>query len=98
MASLGAAIRNARGLPYAVIALAAFALLMPAILGPPMFHESFWIDVVWSDQFTALLKDGTLYPRWLPSSYDGLGAPIFYFYPPLAFYVTGFFGLTGLET
>jgi hypothetical protein len=39
-----------------------------------------------------------LYPRWLPQSHGGLGSPVFYFYPPLAFYVSGAAGLLGLST
>ena len=63
-----------------------------------MMHDSFWIDWVWADQFTALLRHGTLYPRWLPSSHGGLGSPVFYYYPPLAFYISGLLGLLGLST
>lgn len=63
-----------------------------------MMHDSFWIDWVWADQFTALLRHGTIYPRWLPLSHGGLGSPVFYYYPPLAFYVSGLFGLLGLST
>jgi hypothetical protein len=34
-----------------------------------------------------------LYPRWLPLANGGAGSPAFYFYPPLAFYVSGLLGL-----
>ena len=83
---------------WGVIALAVSVMMLPAILGPMMLHDSFWIDYVWASQFTALLGDGVLYPRWLPWSHDGLGSPVFYYYPPLAFYITGAFGLAGLST
>lgn len=82
----------------AAIALAVCAIMLPTAFRPNMLHDSFWIDQVWASQFTALLRDGTLYPRWLPLSHDGLGSPVFYYYPPLAFYLTGFFGLAGLST
>ena len=82
----------------AVIVLAVAVMMTPAVIGPMMLHDSFWIDYVWADQFTALLRKGELYPRWLPWSHDGLGSPVFYYYPPLAFYVTGAFGLAGLST
>jgi uncharacterized membrane protein len=72
-------------------------LVLPAAL-VPRAHDSFWIDWVWADQFTAELRRGNLYPRWLPRSHAGLGSPVFYYYPPLAFYVSGFFGLAGLST
>ena len=82
----------------AVIALAVSALMLPALFRPMMMHDSFWIDHVWASQFTALLGEGVLYPRWLPWSHQGLGSPVFYYYPPLAFYVSGLFGLLGLST
>jgi hypothetical protein len=84
--------------PYSAISVVALLLTLPAIFAPIMTHDSFWIDFVWADQFTALLREGQIYPRWLPQSHDGLGAPIFYFYPPLAFYLTGVLGLGGLST
>lgn len=84
---------------HAVLIVGMACLLMiPALLSPPMTHDSFWIDWVWADQFTAELANGNLYPRWLPKSHNGLGSPVFYYYPPLAFYVTGIFGLAGLST
>lgn len=83
-----------------VIAIAALAaiLTIPAFATPPMTHDSFWIDWVWADQFTAELERGDLYPRWLPQSHGGLGSPVFYFYPPLGFYLGALFGLAGLPT
>lgn len=83
------------GFAYGWLALLTAALLLPALLSPPLLHDSFKIDIVWTDQFTAELARGNLLPRWLPESHDGLGSPVFYFYPPLAFYVAGFFGLAG---
>jgi hypothetical protein len=82
---------------FAVLGVATL-LLLPAIFRSPMTHDSFWIDWVWADQFNSELAHGNLYPRWLPFSNGGRGSPTFYFYPPLAFYVSGFFGLLGLST
>lgn len=45
----------------------------------------------WSWQFNAALKEGIIYPRWLPLSFWGYGAPTFVLYPPLAFYMVAFF-------
>lgn len=81
----------------AIIGLA-LLLTAPTILSPPMTHDSFWIDWVWADQFTSELAKWNLYPRWLPQSHGGLGSPVFYYYPPLAFYLIGLFGLCGLST
>lgn len=74
----------------------ALLLTLPAILGPVRLNDSFWIDWVWLDQFAHELGRGVLYPRWLPLSHDGLGSPVFYYYPPLAFYVGAPFVLAGM--
>ena len=83
---------------YPVLLALAVALVMPTYLGHPLLHDSFAINWVWADQFTAELARGNFYPRWLPLSNGGLGAPVFYYYPPLAFHVAGIFGLLGLST
>lgn len=83
---------------YALFAAAAAVLLAPSLLAPAMLHDSFGISWVWADQFTAELARGNLYPRWLPLSNSGLGSPVFYYYPPLAFYLTAALGLLGLST
>lgn len=74
----------------------ALLLTLPAILGPVRLNDSFWIDWVWLDQFAHELGRGVLYPRWLPLSHDGLGSPVFYYYPPLAFCVGAPFVLAGM--
>ena len=81
----------------AIFALSAF-LTLPAATGPMRLNESFWIDWVWLDQFAKQLGQGILYPRWLPLSHGGLGSPVFYYYPPLAFYLGSIFVLAGLST
>jgi hypothetical protein len=83
---------------HALFAALAVLFVLPAVFAPAMTHDSFWIDVSWSQQFTALLREGNLYPRWLPWSYGGLGSPAFYYYAPLSFYLAGLFGLIGLPT
>jgi hypothetical protein len=80
----------------AAIVGVAFLLSLPAILGPVRLNDSFWIDWVWLDQFASELGRGVLYPRWLPLSHHGLGSPVFYYYPPLAFYLGSGFALGGL--
>lgn len=80
------------------ITAVALLLMVPAVFSSPMTHDSFWITWVWADQFIDELASGNLYPRWLPNSHGGLGSPVFFYYPPLAFYLTGLFGLAGLAT
>lgn len=79
------------------IVIAAILLTLPIALGPMRTNDSFWIDWVWVDQFARQLGGGELYPRWLAQSHAGLGSPVFYYYPPLAFYLTAPFVWTGLS-
>ena len=81
-----------------VLAIAVFALLLtlPAMLSPLKLHDSFWIDWVWTDQFGDQLRQGNVYPRWLPASHGGLGSPVFYYYPPLSFYPAGLLAALGM--
>ncbi len=44
--------------PYLVIAALTLALTIPAMISRPMVHDSFWIDFVWADQFTAEIRRG----------------------------------------
>lgn len=83
-------------MPWLAIAGFALLLILPAMLSPLKLHDSFWIDWVWTDQFGDQLRQGNFYPRWLPASHDGLGAPVFYYYPPLSFYPAGLLAAFGL--
>ena len=85
-------------LPYAAIISLAALLVSPAALGPTRLNDSYWIDWVWLDQFARELGRGLLYPRWLPLSHNGLGSPVFYYYPPLAFYLGSIFVGLGFST
>src|SRR6476659_2050022 len=41
--------------------------------------------------FVTQLWQGDLYPRWCMDANAGLGAPVFIFYYPLAYYITSLF-------
>ncbi|MES2902694.1 MAG: hypothetical protein V4696_00770 [Pseudomonadota bacterium] len=81
-----------------VFLCAALALAAPVIIAGPLTHGSFWIDYVWAKQFTEQIASGVPYPRWLPDSFAGQGAPVFYFYAPLSFFMVAVFGLIGFST
>lgn len=83
---------------FAVLLLMAVVLALPAALGPLRLNDSFWIDLVWIEQFASELGRGVMYPRWLPLSHGGLGSPVFFYYPPLAFYLASGFALIGLSS
>jgi len=60
--------------------------------------DNFRLNVIWPQQFVELFRSGHWYPRWLPHSWDGLGSPVFYFYPPLFFWVTSLIDAATLGT
>lgn len=47
----------------------------------------------WAWQFNEALREGIVYPRWMPNHFWGYGSPTFILYPPLAFYLSSFFTL-----
>jgi len=70
-----------------VLASAAVLLLAPSLaLGTLPTHSSPQ-NLTWAAQFAEQVRAGTLYPRWMPDSFDGLGSPAFYFYPPLPYWI-----------
>lgn len=72
----------------ALILLAVSALLLaPSLVLGTMVSHSSPQNLTWAAQFADQFRAGILYPRWLPQSFDGLGSPTFYFYPPIAFWV-----------
>lgn len=72
-----------------IICGVALAVLLPELATGLSLSDSFRYNLVWTEQFTSLMRGGTIYPRWLPASWDGLGSPTFFFYPPLYFWLAG---------
>ncbi len=81
-----------------VLALVALIGMAPSLIFGPGVIDSAPYNHIWTLQFGEALARGEVYPRWLPHSFDGLGSPTFYFYPPLAFYLAGSFCAAGLAT
>jgi hypothetical protein len=73
--------------PAFVLALAAALLSAPALILGTLQSHSAPQNLAWAAQFSEQFRAGILYPRWMPDSFDGLGGPAFYFYPPLAFWL-----------
>jgi hypothetical protein len=65
----------------------ALAIVAPLLISGERADDSWALNQVWATQFSEQLAHNP-YPRWLERSFDGFGAPVFYFYPPLAFYLT----------
>ncbi len=73
--------------PGHALALVAAVLLAPSLVEGTLISHSSPQNLTWAAQFADLFRAGILYPRWLPASFEGLGSPTFYFYPPIAFWV-----------
>lgn len=61
-----------------------YAFLLQPITGADAANHLSWLD-----QFSTLQHQGILYPHWLAQSFNGLGTPTFYFYPPLTYAIGG---------
>ena len=73
--------------PAAWFAVAAAVLLLPSLLLGTMNSHSSPQNLTWAAQFADQFRAGNPYPRWLADSFDRLGGPAFYFYPPSGFWV-----------
>ena len=73
-----------------VIVLAGIILTAPVLIyGIPFFSDdAVTHHAVWYVQFSEQLWAGNLYPRWLMEMNSGLGSPVFFYYPPVLFFVT----------
>jgi len=73
------------------------ALMMLRQLKTPGYFSVFVADsFVYTSrawQFIEALKEGIIYPRWLPLNFWGYGSPTFIVYSPLAFYLVAFFNV-----
>jgi hypothetical protein len=79
--------------PAAQLAFSAVVLLAPSLLLGTLISQSSPQNLTWAAQFADQIRAGIVYPRWMPDSFDGLGGPAFYFYPPLPFWIDGLVNL-----
>ena len=69
-----------------ILALASILVFLPDLInGAPNTHSSYF-NIPWQREFSKELFRGNLYPRWLSDYWNGVGAPVFFFYFPLPFY------------
>ena len=83
---------------YLVLACVALAVMSPELIWGLHYSDSAPYNIIWTAEFRDAWARGEIYPRWLPGSFEGLGAPTFYFYPPLTFFLTGAIHALGVET
>ncbi|QDC38049.1 YfhO family protein [Sphingobium fuliginis] len=82
--------------PAFILTLVGIGALLPSFLWGPGATHSHLYNHMWTAHFGEQMAAGHLYERWLPNSFEGLGAPTFYFYPPLAYWVSGGLRALGL--
>ncbi|NJK63899.1 MAG: hypothetical protein HC921_15540, partial [Synechococcaceae cyanobacterium SM2_3_1] len=69
--------------PILFLSLGAGIVILPMLRqGYPLVH-SIHFNLMWVFQYSQQVFGGDFYPRWLESSFFGLGNPTFVFYPPL---------------
>jgi hypothetical protein len=83
--------------PVWTLTLLGCALMLPALLWGPGATHSHLYNHMWTHHFGEQMAAGHLYERWLPRSFEGLGSPTFYFYPPLAYWLSGGLNAIGLN-
>ena len=72
---------------FFVLALALFLLMIvPSLAGMPVIGDDAVLHLQWIAEFNKLKDAGIFYPRFFSDFQHGFGAPIFYFYPPFAYF------------
>ena len=72
-----------------IIILIGCILTLPIILyWTPFQTDDGIIHASWYIHFSEQLWNGNLYPRWLVGMNSGLGSPVFFYYPPVPYFVT----------
>ena len=76
------------------------AMLVPVVqlfagvpIGPHQAHDGRFA-VATLEQFQAELAAGNIIPRWAVKGHGGLGSPIFFFYPPGAYFIAALLGFS----
>jgi hypothetical protein len=68
-------------------------LLLSGLLWQPMTGHSMTLNENWHEGFFTAFRSGDIYPRWITTTNQGLGAPTFYFYAPLPFWMSSLIDL-----
>jgi hypothetical protein len=83
---LAATTRAQRVAIILLVAAVVAELVVWAVL--PFNGYDSYSHIFWIGEWHKLWSAGIFYPRWMPDSFGGFGAPAFYFYPPLTFFLS----------
>jgi hypothetical protein len=72
--------------PVFGIILLALCSVIPGLIYGPTGIDIFTVGV-WMEEFARQFLEGEFYPRWLENIFVGHGSPVFFYYPPLPFYL-----------
>jgi len=76
-----------------IILVSATLLVLPILIHGLPNGDDAQMHYRRTTDFIEALREGSLYPRWLPKSNFGQGSPVMLYYPPLPFYLSGAFSL-----
>lgn len=72
-----------------LVIFAGLLAVLPVLIGGlPYFSHDGAVHAVWYSNFARQFWAGESYPRWLPAMNENLGSPTFFYYPPVAYYLT----------
>lgn len=75
--------------PFILIVLVGFILTLPVLFyGAPFRGDDAVIHASWYIHFSEQFWSGDLYPRWLVGMNHELGSPVFFYYPPVPYFLT----------
>ena len=75
--------------PIYIIIFAGFIFTLPILFyGAPFHGDDAVTHAGWYVHFSQQFWSGDLYPRWLAGMNSGLGSPVFYYYPPVPYFLT----------
>ncbi len=70
----------------AIVVLSFGIIFYPALVNMAVVGDDAMLHLKWLAEFNTLKDSGIFYPRFCGDFQNHLGSPIFYFYPPLAFF------------
>lgn len=78
--------------PASLIMLTGILATLPVIVaGLSLSSHDGFFHAHWHAGFAGQLAEGNPYPRWMGNTNGGLGSPVFFFYPPLPYYIASLF-------